>query len=50
MREKSFDMPACVIVKHANPCGVAVDADLTNAYQKPLPLTQNLRLAVSFRL
>ena len=31
---KSFDMPACVIVKHANPCGVAVDADLTNAYQK----------------
>ena len=31
---KSFDMPACVIVKHANPCGVAVDADLTHAYQK----------------
>ncbi len=31
---KSFDTPACVIVKHANPCGVAVDADLTQAYQK----------------
>ncbi len=31
---KSFDAPACVIVKHANPCGVAVDADLTQAYQK----------------
>jgi len=23
---KSFDVPACVIVKHANPCGVAVQA------------------------
>ncbi len=31
---KSFDAPACVIVKHANPCGVAVDSDLTNAYEK----------------
>ncbi|MFW2176462.1 MULTISPECIES: bifunctional phosphoribosylaminoimidazolecarboxamide formyltransferase/IMP cyclohydrolase [unclassified Moraxella] len=31
---KSFDAPACVIVKHANPCGVAVDNDLTQAYQK----------------
>lgn len=31
---KSFDMPACVIVKHANPCGVAVDDDLTAAYEK----------------
>ena len=31
---KSFDMPACVIVKHANPCGVAVDSDLTAAYEK----------------
>ncbi len=24
--------PACVIVKHANPCGVAIAADLTTAY------------------
>ena len=31
---KSFEAPACVIVKHANPCGVAVDANLTQAYQK----------------
>jgi len=30
----SFDAPACVIVKHANPCGVAVDADLGVAYEK----------------
>lgn len=31
---KSFDLPACVIVKHANPCGVAVASSLTEAYQK----------------
>jgi phosphoribosylaminoimidazolecarboxamide formyltransferase / IMP cyclohydrolase len=29
---KAFDAPACVIVKHLNPCGVAVAADLTDAY------------------
>ena len=29
---KSFDAPACVIVKHANPCGVAVAPDLMSAY------------------
>ena len=29
---KSFDTPACVIVKHANPCGVAVSATLEQAY------------------
>ncbi len=27
-----FDAPACVIVKHANPCGVAVAADAVEAY------------------
>ncbi|HEX2784032.1 MAG TPA: bifunctional phosphoribosylaminoimidazolecarboxamide formyltransferase/IMP cyclohydrolase [Ilumatobacteraceae bacterium] len=27
-----FDRPACVIVKHANPCGVAVRDDITVAY------------------
>ena len=27
-----FDVPAAVIVKHANPCGVAVAADVTAAY------------------
>ncbi len=31
---KTFDAPACVIVKHANPCGVAVGADLAAAYAK----------------
>jgi phosphoribosylaminoimidazolecarboxamide formyltransferase/IMP cyclohydrolase len=29
---KSFDAPACVIVKHANPCGVAVAGDAAAAY------------------
>jgi len=29
---KQFDSPACVIVKHANPCGVAVAADIGTAY------------------
>jgi phosphoribosylaminoimidazolecarboxamide formyltransferase/IMP cyclohydrolase len=32
---KAFDQaPACVIVKHANPCGVAVGPDLSTAYQR----------------
>ena len=31
---KTFDAPACVIVKHANPCGVAVGASLVEAYAK----------------
>jgi phosphoribosylaminoimidazolecarboxamide formyltransferase/IMP cyclohydrolase len=31
---KSFEEPACVIVKHANPCGAAVAGDLTEAYRK----------------
>jgi len=31
---KSFDVPACVIVKHANPCGVAVAANSAEAYAK----------------
>ncbi len=29
-----FDTPACVIVKHANPCGAALADDLLTAYQK----------------
>jgi phosphoribosylaminoimidazolecarboxamide formyltransferase/IMP cyclohydrolase len=29
-----FDEPACVIVKHANPCGAALGYDLLSAYQK----------------
>src|SRR6185503_12794918 len=31
---KSFSEPACVIVKHANPCGVAIAADPLAAYGK----------------
>jgi phosphoribosylaminoimidazolecarboxamide formyltransferase/IMP cyclohydrolase len=31
---RQFDAPACVIVKHANPCGVAVAAGLRAAYQR----------------
>jgi phosphoribosylaminoimidazolecarboxamide formyltransferase/IMP cyclohydrolase len=32
---KSFDdRPACVIVKHANPCGIAQGADLLEAYDR----------------
>ncbi len=29
---KNFEQPACVIVKHANPCGVAVASDIGKAY------------------
>ncbi len=29
---KTFDAPACVIVKHANPCGVAVGSSAVEAY------------------
>ena len=29
---KTFDVPACVIVKHANPCGVAMGSSLVEAY------------------
>jgi phosphoribosylaminoimidazolecarboxamide formyltransferase/IMP cyclohydrolase len=31
-----FDDPACVIVKHANPCGVAVAAGIEEAYENAL--------------
>ena len=33
---KTFDAPACVIVKHANPCGVAVGTSAVDAYLKAL--------------
>jgi phosphoribosylaminoimidazolecarboxamide formyltransferase/IMP cyclohydrolase len=33
---KTFDAPACVIVKHANPCGAAVGAGPGEAYAKAL--------------
>ena len=31
---KQFEQPACVIVKHANPCGVAVAGNILEAYDK----------------
>ena len=31
---RGFEAPACVIVKHANPCGVALGADPADAYAK----------------
>jgi phosphoribosylaminoimidazolecarboxamide formyltransferase/IMP cyclohydrolase len=31
---KSFNTPACVIVKHANPCGVAVGVNALECYSK----------------
>ena len=30
---KTFDQPACVIIKHANPCGAAVGKDPLQAYK-----------------
>ena len=33
---RTFDVPACVIVKHANPCGVAVAANPHRAYLNAL--------------
>ena len=31
---RQFQKPACVIVKHANPCGVAESDDILSAYEK----------------
>ena len=31
---RAFDVPACVIVKHANPCGVAIAQGTLMAYQR----------------
>ena len=31
---RAFEEPACVIVKHANPCGVAVGARIRDAYDR----------------
>lgn len=31
---RSFASPACVIIKHANPCGVGIGVDAAEAYQK----------------
>ena len=31
---KVFSEPACVIVKHANPCGIAIGSNIKEAYEK----------------
>jgi phosphoribosylaminoimidazolecarboxamide formyltransferase/IMP cyclohydrolase len=36
MLAREFTLPACVIVKHANPCGVGVGATVEEAYDKAL--------------
>ncbi len=33
---REFALPACVIVKHANPCGAAIGATIEEAYDKAL--------------
>jgi phosphoribosylaminoimidazolecarboxamide formyltransferase / IMP cyclohydrolase len=33
---REFTLPACVIVKHANPCGVALAGTIDDAYEKAL--------------
>ena len=33
---REFELPTCVIVKHANPCGVAVSGSIEQAYERAL--------------
>jgi len=33
---REFELPACVVVKHANPCGVAVAGSIEQAYDRAL--------------
>ena len=33
---REFELPACVIVKHANPCGVALAGSIEQAYERAL--------------
>ena len=35
-----FDEPAVAIIKHANPCGVAIGTNLMEAYQKAVQCDQ----------
>ena len=41
---KAFEEPACVIVKHANPCGIATDKDILVAYEKAFASDPTLSL------
>ncbi len=42
--------PACVIVKHASPCGVAIGDSIHTAYDNAFKLTQRLLLVALSRL
>ena len=44
---KQFDEPACVIVKHANPCGVAIAADIKTAYDLAFETDTGICLSVA---
>ena len=33
---REFALPACVIIKHANPCGIAIAATIEEAYERAL--------------
>jgi len=33
---KEFEEPCCAVIKHTNPCGVAIDAEISEAYRKAL--------------
>ena len=33
---EDYNKPACVIIKHGNPCGVAIDNNIFSAYKKAL--------------
>jgi len=46
---KTFREPACVIIKHANPCGVAVAADALEAYKGALATDPTSAFAASSR-
>ena len=38
---REFELPACAIVKHTNPCGVGVAADLRTPTPRPTPPTRS---------
>ena len=46
---KEFDEPAAVAVKHMNPCGVGIGANIHEAYKKLMQLIQLLFLVVLLR-
>ena len=41
------DTPACVVVKHTNPCGTALGTSALDAFKRPLRQTANLHSAAS---